>query len=346
MNQKLIQWSKENFSDLPWRKNRTLYRTLVSEIMLQQTTVSTVLNHFERFLKVFPDVKALAKASSEDVLIQWKGLGYYRRARNLKSACEYFYENFKGQIPLDYELLIKAPGIGDYTANAILSIGADKKGICLDANLERIIARLYCIEEFKGPKLIKKIHNMYKDNLILSELENFSARDFNESLMDVGRVYCQARKADCLHCPLKKNCKSFKLKKGTTYPKLILKQKKFFNLELIRFVIQKNGKVYSYKKNSDQWLSNQYELPTFILQSEDNNLKQYPKLKGHIENLYFLDSIMTSITKYKITNYYLICDEKEFQKITGEKVNSFELVNPNDAKSNLSTASLKVLSKI
>src|SRR5690554_2933939 len=107
MFEKLVSWSNEEFSWLPWRKSRTLYRTLVSEIMLQQTTVSTVLNHFERFMEEFPDPFAVARASDEELTISWKGLGYYRRARNLKKACEYFCATNKGEIPLDYKALIQ-----------------------------------------------------------------------------------------------------------------------------------------------------------------------------------------------------------------------------------------------
>lgn len=118
MFKKLIQWSTKDFSELPWRKKRTLYRTLVSEIMLQQTTVSTVINHFERFLREYPDIKSLAASTEDQIVMSWKGLGYYRRARNLRKAAIDIQKNHGGRIPTSYELLLEINGIGPYTASA------------------------------------------------------------------------------------------------------------------------------------------------------------------------------------------------------------------------------------
>ena len=194
----LIKWSCSHYGHLPWRQSRSLYSTLVSEIMLQQTTVGTVLNHYHRFLKRFPSIKSLAMACEEDVLIEWKGLGYYRRAKNLRKACIHLWENYRGQIPLDFEKLIAIPGIGEYTANALLAIGGNKKTIALDANLERVIARLYGIKEKKGPKLLKHIYALFDDDKIFShDPQKVSFRHLNEALMDLGRTYCQSRKTRC-----------------------------------------------------------------------------------------------------------------------------------------------------
>ena len=157
----LIHWSKSQYHHLPWRENRTMYRTLVSEIMLQQTTVGTVLNYFEKFLKQYPNIKSLAKSTEEEVCIAWKGLGYYRRARNLRLLAIQIEEKFKGNIPIDEMALMELKGIGPYTCNALISIGADREALAVDANLERVLARYYGLSDLKGLKLQKKLLNLY-----------------------------------------------------------------------------------------------------------------------------------------------------------------------------------------
>lgn len=341
MMKELIQWSEREFSHLPWRQNRTLYRTLVSEIMLQQTTVSTVLNHYEKFLTVYPDLDSLANSTEEDLTINWKGLGYYRRARNLHKACKFFQENFKSQIPLNYEDLIKAPGIGEYTANALLAIGANKEALCVDANLERVLSRLNYILIKKGPKLIKKINEDFKKSLIASDLKEYGGRAYNEALMDLGRVYCQSRRADCLICPMSSSCESFKKGDALSIPVQEIKEKKkFYELKLIRFVVVKDNSILVYRKNKKEWLAGQNEIPTFIISSEDKKLEQYPTLQSDID-FELLPIVKTSITQYRITNHVLICSKEEFEEILGKRVNSYNFISLDDPKLNLTTASVK-----
>jgi A/G-specific adenine glycosylase len=197
---KLIDWSLTEHSHLPWRKERTLYRTLVSEVMLQQTTVGTVLNHFERFIKRFPDIFSLAKSSQEEVCLQWQGLGYYRRARNLHKGAQYIVENFNGEIPIDVNELLKVPGIGLYTSHALVGIGANQRALPVDANLERILSRLYLVTEEKGPKLQKKLLKLFEEKKILKNVQRYGYRKTYEALMDLGREFCQAKRAHCAQC--------------------------------------------------------------------------------------------------------------------------------------------------
>ena len=162
----LLTWSGREFGHLPWRKNRTLYRTLVSEIMLQQTTVSTVLQHYERFLVRFPDLQSLAKASEEELLVAWKGLGYYRRAKNLKKIAEAIARDWNGEFPEQGADLQMISGIGPYTSNALISIGMDRPALAVDANLERVLARLYGLKTTKGSRLQKQILQLFLENKI------------------------------------------------------------------------------------------------------------------------------------------------------------------------------------
>lgn len=341
MFNKLIEWSDQNYGDLPWRQNRTLYRTLVSEIMLQQTTVGTVLNHFEKFLKRFPTIESLATASEDDVTIEWKGLGYYRRARNLKKACEVLHHEYNNQIPLDLEKLVSISGIGIYTASALISIGANERALAVDANLERVLSRFYGIQEHKGPKLTKKIYSLFSDKKIANELDEFGARKFNEALMDLGRTFCKARSSDCTLCFLSSQCKARKEGSPLNYPIQLDSKKISYDLNLLRIIYKKDGKILVYKKRKDQWLSGQNELPTFILSSEDKTLNQYPKIEQ--ANLALLPFFKTAITKYKIVNSVLYVNQEEFESIVDQKLEDFYWVDPKDGHANLSTASLKAL---
>lgn len=338
---KLITWSEGTYSDLPWRKKRSLYGTLVSEIMLQQTTVSTVLSHFDRFLKQYPNTKELAKSTEEEVCIAWKGLGYYRRARNLRKAAIDIEELYKGKIPLELEKLKAISGVGDYTANAIRAIGADEVSLAIDANLERVLARIYGIEVEKGPKLLKAIAGKFNEGIILPNMEKIGPRKINEALMDLGRVYCQARKANCTLCPVSASCVSFKENKVDIIPVVNeeKKKEKFFELKLLRVIVQKKNKVLGYVKSEKEWLSGQVEIPTFIIESEDESLKQYPKLSKKMD-IDKMKKYKTSITKYKISNYVIHLSEKEFSALTN-KEKGFSFYPIENKESNFTTASYK-----
>ena len=339
----LITWSQQEFSNLPWRKNRTLYRTLVSEIMLQQTTVGTVKNHYERFLERYPTIKSLAEATDDELTVAWKGLGYYRRARNLKKIAETIQFEYGGKFPNSTDALMEIPGIGPYTANALVGIGMDERALAVDANLERVISRLYGLKSIKGPKLQKEVQALFEANKILKE--KVSPRGLNEALMDLGRNYCQARKATCELCPLKKDCHSFKSGTPLAYPiegKDKGKPSAEHTLHLLRIIVQKKNKIIAYKKNEKEWLAGQYEVPTFILETTDEKLKQYPFLGKN--NLKPSHSFMTSITKYKIKNSVLVIEEKEFKKIPF--LNKVIWLDLDDENSNFSTATLKALKSL
>ena len=340
----LIQWSQSQYSHLPWRTKRSLYATLVSEIMLQQTTVGTVLNHFERFLKVYPTIFDLALASEEDVCIEWKGLGYYRRARSLRNLAIQIVDKHKGKIPTNLDELLVLKGIGPYTANAIVAIGGDKKALAVDANLERVLARYYGIDLEKGPKLQKKIWSDFDNNQILSEMDLVSPRDLNEALMDLGRVICQARKASCSLCPLKKSCKAFETKKQLEYPRATPSKKKVdYTINLLRIVVTEKNKVLVYQKSNSEWLAGQWELPTFIIETNDENLKQYPSLRNK-KSYQTLPVIKSGITKYAISNSICHMNLKDFKELAKNHQIDYQF-KVNDKKLNLSSTCIKILKK-
>jgi len=339
MFNELINWSLKNYSDLPWRKNRSLYGTLISEIMLQQTTVPTVLNKFEKFLEKFPDLQTLSIASDEELMIAWKGLGYYGRARNLKIAANDILKKYKGKIPDEVDLLKQIKGIGEYTANAIVAIGHDKPALSLDSNLERVLCRIYFLPLNKGPKLKKELNEELTRLKIVNKLDKYSPRQLMEALMDLGRTYCQSNKTDCKNCPMKNACKAYELGSPLKYPKVLTKEKLSFQLELLRIIVKKGKKLLLIQRRSGTWLEGQWEIPTFIIKTDDLKLNQYPHLGKNL-NIPNVFSFKTNITNYKINNFILNMTEKNFKthfKLKGE------YFDPKVEEQNFTSATLKAL---
>ncbi len=337
----LISWSKKNFSKkLPWRKNRTFYTTLVSEIMLQQTTVPTVLKHYDRFLKTFPKLSDLAKATEEEVLLEWKGLGYYRRARNLHKIAIEVTHRFKGDIPKNENDLLSLKGVGPYTANALLAIGANRQALAIDGNLERVLSRFFAISEPKGKKLHEKILQAFHQKKLFETTKDF--RGLNEALMDLGREVCKPTILNCEICPLKKSCQGEKLKPLNFPVALKDKKPKYFELHLLRVVYQNENKLALVKRKKGEWLEGQWELPTYLIFSDDQNLKQYPRLHQAIE-VDKLKKYSTSITKYKIKNY--VFEVKNKKELKSFEISDWEIRKCSE-KDHISTASIKALELI
>lgn len=308
----LIAWSKREYQQLPWRKNRSLYGTLVSEIMLQQTTVATVRNKFEAFLKRFPTIQSLALASEEEVCIEWKGLGYYRRARLLRQAAMAIVNECDGTFPKSREELKKLSGIGDYTASALVAIGMDRAELAIDANIERVIARYYGLGEFKGPKLQKAVRNLFEQNEVLPP--EVSARDYNEALMDLGRVFCQARRAECQQCPIIDGCIANISGDALAFPREDLAKKKNekHRATLIRVVSVQGDKIKATMRGQDEWLAGQVDLPTFVLECSDEKFNRYPRWQGKVPKE--LMRLKSTITKYTFENIVVEAPLENFEQ--------------------------------
>ena len=198
----LLRWYDANRRDLPWRRTRDPYAIWISEAMLQQTRVETVIPYYERFLARLPDVTALAGAALEDVYELWAGLGYYSRARNLSKAAQDVVERYGGQIPADVEALRTLPGIGRYTAGAVASIAYDRPEPVVDGNVERVLARRLGL---RGP---------VKEPATARRIWDEAARlargprpgDLNQALMELGATLCTPRAPACERCPLTRGC--------------------------------------------------------------------------------------------------------------------------------------------
>ena len=206
---KLLKWYRRNARQLPWRiiKRNKLpepYFVLISEFMLQQTTVNTVVSRFDEFIKIWPTLKDLSNTSESKILKFWSGLGYYLRAKNLLKSAKFIAKNYNYKIPVDYSDLIKLPGIGDYTAKAILGIAFNKPVMPIDANIERIVARLNGLQS--PIRDIKYNINKYSNKLISKK----SSSNFIQSLMDYGSIICLPNNPKCENCIIKDNCIAFK----------------------------------------------------------------------------------------------------------------------------------------
>ena len=200
----LQSWFSAQGRSLPWRDNPTPYAVMVSEFMLQQTTVAAVLPFFSRWMLALPDVSALASAAEPRVLKLWEGLGYYSRARNLQRAAKAIVNGFDGKIPHDLELLRSLPGIGPYTAAAIAAFAFDKPVPVLDANINRVVARLFDYRE----NIATAAGRAFLEQAAASLLPPGGGRDHTSALMDLGATICRAGTPDCPRCPLKGFCRA------------------------------------------------------------------------------------------------------------------------------------------
>ena len=264
ITKKILNWYDLNKRSLPWRKNvsqsKKHYYTLVSEFMLQQTQVVTVIPYFDRFINKIPNLKKLSTIQDNELIKLWEGLGYYSRARNLKKTAKIIISKHHGKIPNNYEDLISLPGIGNYTANAILAIAFNKSYIPLDGNIERV---------WKRYLHLKKDNEIQKNNLIKKKsIFGISSRasDYAQALMELGAMICKPKNPECSGCPISKNCKSYK-KKDFDLAKITKKNKeKYFILK----VYKKNQKYLLVKNTKFNFLKNLAIFPMEELSNPKN----------------------------------------------------------------------------
>jgi len=201
--QLIMQWfDQHGRKHLPWQKNKNPYRIWVSEIMLQQTQVSTVIPYFQRFMARFPDIKSLALAHEDDVLHLWTGLGYYQRARHLHKTAKIICESFQGHFPNDLIALVSLPGIGRSTAGAILSIAFEKPAAILDGNVKRVLTRLHGITQWPGEK--ETLQQLW--TIAEEYTPHIRIADYTQAIMDLGATLCIRGKPNCIACPFTKHC--------------------------------------------------------------------------------------------------------------------------------------------
>ena len=232
MHEKLIGWFVENHRSLPWRASYDPYHVWISEVMLQQTQVETVVPYFERWMAVLPNVTALAAADEQGVLSLWAGLGYYSRARNLMEAARILVRDHDGRVPADYEALRLLPGIGQYTAGAIMSIAFNRTYPVVDGNVRRVLSRIYGWEDDVSKRLWEAAEKL---------VQRAEPRAINQAVMELGATVCSFRSPRCLVCPVQEECAAYKTGKQLVIPP-VKKRPETVRMQLFAVVQEKSGR--------------------------------------------------------------------------------------------------------
>ncbi len=316
VTKKILKWYDLNKRSLPWRKNvsqqKRQFYILVSEFMLQQTQVATVIPYFNKFIKNIPNLKTLSKVQNKKLIKLWEGLGYYSRAKNLKKTAQIVFKNFSGKLPDNFENLKSLPGIGDYTASAILAIAFNKPYIPLDGNIERILKRYLYL---KKNKEIQKEHLQNKKSIFGSSKRS---SDYAQALMELGSLICKPTNPLCSHCPISKQCKSFKKKDFKLTKNIKRSVDKYFLLKVYkkdqRYLLIRNTK-FNFLKNLTIFPMEELFKPkkfnenlNFKMSNMNMSIKiQYLKNWEKFQSPYWVD-------KKKLDNYMLPTFTKKIVK--------------------------------
>ena len=251
----LLSWFGKHRRKLPWREDLSPYRVWISEIMLQQTRTATVLPYFRRWMKAFPDIQTLARADLSRVLKAWEGLGYYSRARNLHRAARLIMKDRRGNVPKTLEDLLRLPGIGRYTAGAILSIAFGKDVPVVDGNVMRVLSRLFA---FSGDISLSSTQHRFWE-LAGDLLPQRKAREFNPALMEFGARVCTPRNPACARCPLRGHCLAFQKGDPEAFP--MRRRKSLRTYDVALGVLWKGDRVFIQRRPLKGFLGGLWEFP-------------------------------------------------------------------------------------
>ncbi len=256
LQENILSWFQENARDLPWRRTYSPYHVWISEIMLQQTQMDRVIGYFSRWISRFPSIASLSTADEEEILKLWEGLGYYARARNIMKTARILMREHKGEMPADYNRLLGLPGIGKYTAGAIMSIAFNQGYPLVDANIERIFARLFNLD--------KPVKETNTHAFIWRKAEELlpqgRAREFNQALMELGALVCISTTPRCSICPIRSECKAFALDLVFERPVLQSPSRTIF-IEMATGILEHGGRILIQKRKSTGVWANLWEFP-------------------------------------------------------------------------------------
>jgi A/G-specific adenine glycosylase len=290
---KILYWYDNNKRSLPWRRKcsskQKEYFTLVSEFMLQQTQVTTVIPYFNNFIKNIPNFEALAKVNETKLLRCWQGLGYYSRAKNLKKSARLIIDKYNGRLPDNYDELINLPGVGDYTASAISAIAFNQQIIPLDGNIERLLKRIL---NLKTEKEIKK-ENLHKEKKVFGKTSR--SNDYVQALMEIGALLCKPKNPNCDKCPITKYCLSFKRQDF----EIKKKNKKIIDKFYLATLYKNNDQLLLIKNEKFNFLKNLLIFPMKEITLSDSLLKSNKKLSVKMSNMNMNISIDFLNTKNK-----------------------------------------------
>nr|WP_275889120.1 A/G-specific adenine glycosylase [Desulfobulbus rhabdoformis] len=297
----MLVWFEANQRPLPWRATYNPYHVWISEIMGQQTQMDRVVQYFNRWIEQFPNVAAVARASEQSILKAWEGLGYYSRARNIQRAAQQMQEQYGGHIPSDHKALLELPGIGPYTAAAILSIAFNLPFPLKDANVERVFARLADIDRPIKQSAIQKRIGAMAEALLEPELPRF----YNQALMELGALICTPKKPACELCPVHMHCQALKKDTVEFRPLPNDKQKK---IEIIMActILHIDGLFFVQQRMADDIWGGLWEFPGGRLEEGEQPLeaarRELAEETGYqAGDLEFFKTVVHHYTRYRVT---------------------------------------------
>jgi A/G-specific adenine glycosylase len=304
----LKKWYLHKKRSLPWRETKNPYFIWVSEVMLQQTQVNTVIPYYQKFIERFPYIQSLAKADLQDVLKIWEGLGYYARARNLYKAAKCVLDTHGGFVPENWDEFRSLPGVGDYIASAVLSIAFGKPYPVVDGNVKRVLARVMAMDDpVNQSSSYKRFHE--KAGALL---DHDDPGIFNQAVMELGALVCKPGKPDCDICPLKTLCLAFQSKQVASYPKSLERPPTPLH-HLAISVIFKNGKMLIVHRPEDGLLGGLWEFPSGRIRPDESPesacvriIKEQVNLNVSIQSK--LTNIRHAYTHFKIKAGVFICN--------------------------------------
>lgn len=265
---------------LPWQQEKTPYKVWLSEVMLQQTQVATVIPYFNRFIQKFPSVGDLAAAPLDEVLHLWTGLGYYARARNLHQAAQQIVTLYNGEFPQDFEQVLALPGVGRSTAGAVLSLSLGQYHPILDGNVKRVLARYFAIAGWPGQRLVEK--KLWELSERVTPVKQVAA--FNQAMMDLGAMICTRSQPKCTLCPLQSGCLGAKTENWRDYPGK--KPKQQIPEKVGVFLILQQGSQVRLEKRPDQGIwGGLYCFPQFETLAQLQNWLDKQKITGNLQEL-------------------------------------------------------------
>ena len=299
----LLGWYRANKRDLPWRKTDDPYRIWVSEVMLQQTQVNTVVPYYQKFLQRFEEIESLARANSQEVLKVWEGLGYYARARNLHRAASIVLKEHRGVIPDRWEEFRKLPGVGDYIAAAVLSLAFEKPFPVVDGNVKRVLARLRVIKNPVNKSSSAKIFREAVGTL----LDQKKPGTFNQAMMELGAVVCRPQHPLCDTCPVLKMCKAYQSGAVLDYPKTV-KKPPTPQYRIAVGVVFKNGRALITRRKPSGLLGGLWEFPGGKIQkSESPEAACIREIKEEVNLAIKVDSRLCRV-KHAYTHFKIVMD--------------------------------------
>jgi A/G-specific adenine glycosylase len=309
IQEKLVGWFESGQRDLPWRRSYQPYAVWISEIMLQQTQVKTVLPYYDRWMRRFPDIRAVADAPEEEILKLWEGLGYYSRARNIQKTARLLIREHQGDLPRDHRALLDLPGIGRYTAGAIMSVAFNEDFPLVDGNVERVLARVFEIDSPLGEQGTRQALWRIAERLVPPG----RARPFNQGMMELGALVCLPKNPLCPECPIQGECASFA--SGTVNQRPVPGRKRAPSpIDVaVGILVRGDGRILIQKRPPTGLMPHLWEFPGGKVQDGEGPdaalIREFlEELELRVHRLDRLATLRHSYTSFRVTLHAFFCE--------------------------------------